>query len=362
MSIPSELAALTDELATLRQQVEAQAAELAQLRAAATPEQHRVSRRHLLTGLAGLGAAGAAGIATATPAAADDGDPLVLGQDNVATSTTVITTNTSQETEVRFGESFFAIAATSPSTAITGEIPDQGLAGVWGRATGATGFGLLGTADVAGGFGVAARSEAGPAILAHSVVDGVTLHLGPAERTGPPTAMPAGLAEYQPGSITFDDAGDLWTCVEGGAPGTWTRLLREDTAPGRVVPISPIRALDTRAPGGRASGAPAIPGQRSGALRGGQSITIDPAGVGPIPASATGLVGNATIITPSGTGFLRILPAGATTPASSFDFTTGVNVSNAFTTGITATGLTAIAPAASSTRYHLVIDLAAYIT
>jgi hypothetical protein len=188
----------------------------------------------------------------------------------------------------------------------------------------------------------------------------VSLHLGPAERTGPPTTMPSGLTEYQPGSITFDDAGDLWTCVEGGAPGTWTRLLREDTTPGRVVPITPIRALDTRATGGRASGAPAIPGQRGGALRGGQSITLDPAGVGPIPTGATGLVGNATVITPTGTGFLRILPAGATVPAASFNFARSTSEANGFTTALTPTGLTAVAPIGTS--YHLVIDIAAYIT
>ena len=364
MSNPSELAALTAELATLRQQLETQAAELAELKAASAPEERRLTRRHLLTGLAGLGAAGVAGVATAVPAAANDGEPLVLGQENTATSETLVRTTDVEgaTSEVQLGGPLFGLAATAPSTAIHGEIPDNGLAGVWGRATGATGFGLLGTADVPGGFGLAARSEAGPAIVAVSVVDGVTAQLEPAERTGPPTAVAEGLTQYRIGSLAFDEVGDLWTCVATGAPGTWTRLLREDTAPGRVVPITPIRALDTRSPGGRASGAPAIPGQRTGALRGGQAITLDPAGIGPIPTTATGLVGNATVITPSGTGFLRILPAGATVPASSFDFTTGRNVSNGFTTGITATGLTALAPTSASTRYHLVLDIAAYIT
>lgn len=53
---------------------------------------------------------------------------------------------------------------------------------------------------------------------------------------------------------------------------------------------------------------------------------------------------------------------GATNPASSFDFTTGRNVSNGFTSALGTGGLRTIAPVAASTRYHLVIDIAAYIT
>jgi len=109
-------------------------------------------------------------------------------------------------------------------------------------------------------------------------------------------------------------------------------------------------------------GAPVVPGQRKGPLHGGDSVTLDLAGVGAIPSTASGVVGNATVVTPDGGGFLRILPAGASVPASSFNFTDGVTVANGFTCGLTPAGLRAVAPISSSIRYHLVIDIAAYIT
>jgi len=153
------------------------------------------------------------------------------------------------------------------------------------------------------------------------------------------------------------------THTSTGAPGTWTRLLREDSAGvGRTIPITPIRALDTRATGGRAIGAPVIPGQRKGPIRGGQSVTLDLAGIGPIPADASGVIGNATVLTPSASGFLRILPAGAAVPATSFNFQKSQSIANGFTSALTATGIRATAPIANTITYELVIDISAYIT
>lgn len=350
-----------------RPEPKAMARELDELRArvdgltTANREARPVTRRRLLSGLAGLGAVGAAGVAAAEPAAAADGDPLVLGQQNDATSTTVISSVVDGfESELRFGESFFGLAATSSHTAIHGEVSGEGFAGVWGRSSGSS-IGVTGDAQGPGGIGVAGHSVAGPAIAAKSD-DGVTLHLYAAERVGPPTAMPAGLDDYLLGSISVDQGGELWLCVAGGSPGTWTRLLREDTAHGRVIPITPVRALDTRSTGGRASGAPAVPGQRQGPLRGSEEVTLDLAGAGPIPATATGIIGNATVLAPNADGYLRILPAGASVPACSFNFSKGTDEANGFTTGLAPTGITLVAPVGSSLRYHLVVDVAAYIS
>jgi hypothetical protein len=193
-------------------------------------------------------------------------------------------------------------------------------------------------------------------------LEGVTLWLIPADRTGPPTAMPPGIARYGQGSFSVDAAGEVWLCAETGTPGTWTRLLREDTAVGRVIPITPIRALDTRATGGRVAGAPVVPGQRKGPIRGGQSITLDLAGVGAIPARASGVIGNATVILPSSSGYLRILPAGASVPAASFNFNKNQTIANGFTSALTPSGLRATAPISSTITYELVIDISAYIT
>ena len=82
--VESELASLRAEVASLRR-------ELTELRSTPQAEQRErsVSRRALM-GLAGAGVAGAV-VAVAGPAGAANGDPLVLGQANTASSVTSLT-------------------------------------------------------------------------------------------------------------------------------------------------------------------------------------------------------------------------------------------------------------------------------
>jgi hypothetical protein len=147
-------------------------------------------------------------------------------------------------------------------------------------------------------------------------------------------------------------------------PPIWTRLLREDTTHGRTVPINPIRAIDTRAPGGRPAGAPAIPGQKAGPLKGGTSLTLDLAGIGPIPATATGVIGNLAAITPSFSGYLAARPSGAAGAiTTSLNFPQGVAaLANAFTRQLGPAGLTITGSGTSANTYHLVVDITACIT
>ncbi|MEO6317329.1 MAG: hypothetical protein ABIP36_00960 [Acidimicrobiales bacterium] len=167
---------------------------------------------------------------------------------------------------------------------------------------------------------------------------------------------------YEQGSVSVDEMSDLWLCVSTGTPGTWTRLLREDTAPGRVVPITPVRVLDTCVTGGRPPGAPAVPGQRGGRLGTGEAITLDLGGVAPIPATASAVIGNATVFSPTVKASLHILPDGATVPASTAHFRQGSNESNSFTCTLTPTGRVTTPSLDTSLRYHVVIDIAAYVT
>jgi len=163
--------------------------------------------------------------------------------------------------------------------------------------------------------------------------------------------------------MSVDAEGDLWMCTTAGDPGTWTRLLREDTAAGRVVPVDPFRALDTRATGGRPSGSPAIPGQKKGPLNGGAVLTLDLAGVGAIPATATGVVGNLTVVSPNYSGWLKALPSGGTGATSSLNFMAGTAaVANAFTSALGPAGLMITASGTAANRYHLIVDITAYIT
>jgi hypothetical protein len=140
-------------------------------------------------------------------------------------------------------------------------------------------------------------------------------------------------------------------------------LLREDTATGRTVPIAPLRAIDTRAPGGRPTGSPAITGQKAGPLRGGTSVTLDLAGVDTIPPTATGVIGNLTVAGPSYNGYLVARPSGAQSATSSLNFPQGVTaIANAFTSQLGPAGLTISGSGTTANTYHLIVDITAYVT
>jgi hypothetical protein len=351
---------VTDDLNTLRAELDAIRNELAEVQ---VEQQRAITRRRLLSGLAGLGAAGAAGVANAPAAGAADGEPVLLGESNVATTATFISvTEGTDPSEVALNAGPWGIHATASGVGVLGTVDFGGVAGVFGHVDGPIGAGVTGEADDPGAMGVTALSKAGPAIGASSVLDGVTLELQPADRTGPPVTMPSGLVEYRRGAVSVDAQGEMWLCVGTGAPGTWTRLLREDTAPGRVIAMAPMRALDTRSVGGRPSGSPAIPGQKQGPLKGGEAITLDLAGVTPIPATASGVVGNLTVVSPTYNGYLVAGPAGTTPTTSALNFTKGTIVANAFTSQINTTGLTLRASGTTANTYHLVVDITACIT
>ena len=130
---------------------------------------------------------------------------------------------------------------------------------------------------------------------------------------------------------------------------------------GRTVPIAPFRALDTRATGGRPAGSPAVPGQKKGPLKGGEAMTLDLAGVAPIPTTATGVVGNLIAITPNYTGYLRAAPSGSPLTATALSFAPGPNTGNAFTVGLGPDGVTLRGSGTVANTYHLVVDITAYM-
>jgi hypothetical protein len=353
---------LTDELAALRTRVDEQAAELAAVRQQLPAEP--ISRRHLLRGLAGLGAAGAASVVAAPPAGADDGEALVLGQVNASTTRTWLQYTGSDIGLVVSSDGFtslYASALDGADSAIHAVhlSTAQGVSTIRSDAT--DGRALFAINDSTRFSAVSGHNQGeGAGMAATTEGDGGQLVLRPLEGsdTGPPTT---GLREV--GEIRLDRDGDLWVCVSQGSPGTWTRLLREDTTPGRVIPITPIRAIDTRATGGRPSGSPAVPGQQKGPLVGGTSLTLDLAGVAPIPTTATGVVGNLSIVSPSYAGYLAAHPSDMPGVTSTLNFTAGlVALSNAFTSRLGPDGLTVRASGNSGGRFHLVVDITAYIT
>lgn len=377
MTGSSDLSALINEVAELRRQVRDQAAQLAELRGddEAAP-QARFGRRHLIGALAGLGAAGLAGVASADPAAAADGDPLLLGTDTNASSSETRLAHTGANDSLDVGVAVSTTGWTAvgiscdenPDFEITlgrnalhadvSTLTTSGDRAIWARAK--DGFGVFADCFSPTFPAVAASNFAGgPGLGGFSEDGGPQLWLDayPEDPAGPPASGLRGR-----GQIKADVNGDLWMCVATGTPGTWTRLLREDTAHGRIVPIAPFRALDTRAANGRPSGSPVIPGQLHGPLRGGQNVTLDLAGITPIPTTATGVTGNLTVVAATAAGHLRVFPAGSTSSTSAINFTKNTTVANAFTSGINPTGLRLVAPISSTITYHLIVDVTAYIT
>jgi hypothetical protein len=132
-----------------------------------------VTRRNLLkTGAAGaLGAAAATAI-TATPASADDGDLLILGQENFALSPTKIT-NPDSTDDLVFGGGFLSVARSFGGAVISAFTTSGPAVSVYGgfagvMASGPRGFGVFG--DSSDGSGVRGRSLIGTGVKAEATV------------------------------------------------------------------------------------------------------------------------------------------------------------------------------------------------
>ena len=222
------------------------------------------------------------------------------------------------------------------------------------------GFAVEGANDSLGFPAIAGINQAeGPGLAAQSDGHGPQLLL--ALESSAPAGPPGSTREPVGSGSTAQE-----TC--GCAPPTpliakWTRLLREDTAVGRTCPITPFRALDTRATGGRPSDLPPSLDRCRAPKGRDQVVTLDLAGVAPIPASAAGVVGNLTAVTPSFSGYLAARPSGTAAITTSLNFPAGVAaLANAFTSQLGPAGLTITGSGTTANTYHLVVDITAYIT
>jgi hypothetical protein len=120
----------------------------------------------------------------------------------------------------------------------------------------------------------------------------------------------------------------------------------------------PIRLFDTRAP---------IPGFPACAylnqpLLAGQELARPAAGVAcdgiTIPANAQAIVGNATVVSPAGAGFVTLWPDGQPRPSvSNLNYTAGQVVPNAFTVGLGGSGMFRTF---SSSTTHFIVDATGY--
>ncbi len=274
----------------LKAQVEAQAAEIARLKArleggtALTTVERSdgeaggpTSRRQLfkLAGAAAVGAAGAS-LLSAAPAGATTGTMMFGAVNNAGTDFTELDSTNGIET-------LFVSNSAAGSLAVFGFNSGSGSVGVAGQSP--------------AGYGVAAQGGLAPLVLS------------PAGAAGPPTTNTHVL-----GAIFLDRNGALFQCVANGTPGTWLRI--------GFNPLTPVRILDTR------TGIGGI----TGPLTAGQSVSLTVGGNNGVPAQASAVVMNATVTDTTAASFLTIWPEGATRPlASNLNWGPGVTIPNLVT-------------------------------
>ena len=303
-------------------------------------DHHPLSRRALF-GLAGAGIAGVAVGGAASPAAAADGDPVLLGQTNISTTTTSLTG----------GGSGATLAVEGGADAAALEVDASGASGVSVTTTSESGHGVIADAQGAQGVGVwglgpsvgTAGTSAGGLAISGQTSDGAAgwfsadsgTHLvlvRNGDLIGPPTtSIPRGSGSPQrPGMISLDSAGDLFLCTEAGDPGTWTRLNHQ----GPTFLPTAQRAFDSR--GGRQ---PIPGGGAKGRFTAGSNRIVDLTVATDLPTDARAATVNLTVTNTGGAGYLSVYPGGANVPT-----TPAFSHLNWFSSGQTIANTTVVTP------------------
>ena len=122
--------------------------------------------------------------------------------------------------------------------------------------------------------------------------------------------------------------------------------------PARVVAVTPFRILDTREGIGRAG--------VTSPVAGGQTIDVSVAGLGSVPADATGVIVNITGTGATAATYVTVWPTGEPRPnASTLNLTPGVDSPNGATV-LLGGGMISLYVNSGST--HLVADVTGYLT
>ncbi len=331
-----------------------------------------LTRAALAASGAAVGAV-AASVATAVPAAAADGDALLAGGINTATTRTVI--QTSGDLEYGFGVHEAGLTAFPVQGAISGQAGTVYDAGVLGYATNGgtgvrgesgSGVGVIGSSSDS--YGVGAISNAGaPTVSAFqaratagakaaTLVGPRPLHFRNESVRLPPT-QDVIAAEH--GQLTADrDGADtssaLWFCTNAGTPGTWRKLAGPDTAGSFHILPSTIRVYDSR------PGDPPITVQK-GTIGGAETRAIDcKLGAG-VPAGATAVVVNLTIVDTSASGFIALHKSGLAWPGNSTINWGAANTVLANSAVVATDTQARIAATCSTGSFtHIIIDVVGY--
>jgi hypothetical protein len=297
---------LKAQVAAQAARAEAQAAEIAMLRArlegSAAPTtvermsaegDGQTSRRHLfkLAGAAAVGAAGAS-LLSAAPAEATTG-VMMFGTKNDAGADVTTLTSSNQAT----------LAVTNTGNGNNVAVVAQNVSG--------------------SGYGVQAMGGLAP------------LWLVPNGTSGPPTT-----GGHNPGEVFVDANFALFHCVGAGTPGTWVRV--------GFNPLLPVRILDTR------DGIGGI----TGPLKAG-TVNLTVGGKNGVPTQASAVVMNATVTDGTAASYLTIWPLSPARPVTSnLNCTPGQTVANLVTVGLDPNGVILIFNNVGAV--HVILDLAGF--
>ena len=330
--------------------------------------------------VAGLGAV----VATASPAAAADGDALTLGvTTNVASSPTrAKNLLTSGDHLFQFSDSNNTASTSSGIATLAargGGIPIALLAESTQIGIRAASSGISQTAiqcETSGDNSVALRAtgirSSVQTFMAPGVGTGVEVIGGlrgvvAGSSTTYPLALRAvsGSSAVGPpasaavaGDFFVDSTNATYVCVTSGTPGTW-RQLSGPTAAGAVTPITPTRVYDSR----RGSGTGPLAGGQNRAVSVADGIDVTTGAVTTldvVPAGATAIQYNLTIVNTVATGYLQVAPGDASAiTSSSINWTaSGQIVANGLMVKLDANRLVRAFASGGSTDF--VIDVLGY--
>lgn len=261
------------------------------------------SRRSALRFAAAAAAAGAAaplllGHGTARAA---DGDPITVGQ-------TTFGSDPGNDTYL-IHDNFnrFIVKDLNSPTPPDGTVGKIAMLQGWGPTGGKGVFGV----GPGGGVGVVGHSDTGTGVYGHSAsgpavyaagggIVGLASHFTH-NGLAPATASPAG-------RIVRDSVGAFWvggaTATHPGAGAGWRRM-------NSFIPISPVRAWDSREASGN------VAGGTTGAMSNGALRTLTINGLAAVPTAASGVACVFTAVNPSGQGRITAWPTGTTEPSTS---------------------------------------------
>lgn len=328
-SLQAEIAALRaqlDDLLAHRSEPPPAAGREVPRATSALPEEHQAAehvrdRRAVLRGgavAAGLVAGLAANAAFAGPAAAADGDPVILGDDEQEAASTTWINPVSNDPTVQSLPMFASYIGTGFDGFAYGRAVLLGSADYVdnGDDTVPQGlFGVLGTGNTPGGAGGYFNDFGSTGGSSAIALSSSYAQLFLAQDEASPSAIPApaspldSTAPRRKGEVVFDVNGDLWLCVASGTPGTWRKLAGPESGAPTLLP-TPVRIYDSR------------PGYTPLAVTKARLQSNEERGISAlvgqqVPPQARAVICNITVANTSERGWLAAYAGGASYPGTS---------------------------------------------